>query len=191
MIEAEQWLEGLIEQAGWLGPIFFIALHLLRPFFFLPVVVVCMAGGYVFGFWWGAVYSIVGLSLMSAVFYKIVYRFPRVRKRMMKLKRKVAGERKMTVGQVMLLRVMPFVHFHLLSIYLMDMTKSYREYMQYSILGVITPALLYTAFGEVIQRMAWYESVSFFSVLLVLYALLEWRKKRKQQQEQQMQEDGK
>ncbi|WP_050180502.1 TVP38/TMEM64 family protein [Domibacillus robiginosus] len=182
MIEAEQWIEGLIEQAGWLGPVLFIFLHLIRPFLFLPVVVVCVAGGYLFGFLGGAVYSIIGLSLMSAVFYKLVNHFPRVGERMLKLKRKVAGERKMTIGQVMVLRVMPFVHFHLLSLYLMDMTKSYREYMHYSVLGVITPALLYTAFGEVIERMPWYESLTFLTVLLVLYAFLERRKKQKQEQ---------
>ena len=85
----------------------------------------------------------------------------------------------MTIGQVMILRVMPFVHFHLLSIYLMDMTRSYREYMQYSILGVITPALLYTAFGEAMEEMPWFVSVTFLSVLLALYALLERRNKNR------------
>ncbi|WP_309087906.1 VTT domain-containing protein [Domibacillus sp.] len=181
MIEAEQWIERMIEQAGWLGPVLFVFLHLIRPFLFLPVVIVCMAGGYVFGFVWGSLYSIVGLSLMSAVFYKLIDQFPRVRERMLKVKRKVAGERKMTLGQVMVLRVMPFVHFHLLSVYLMDMTKSYREYMHYSMLGVITPALLYTAFGDVIEKMPWYESLTFLTVLLLLYALLEKRKKRRPQ----------
>ncbi|WP_046173502.1 TVP38/TMEM64 family protein [Domibacillus indicus] len=180
MIEAEQWIEGMIKQAGWLGPVFFILLHLVRPLLFLPVVVVCIAGGYLFGFVQGTLYSIIGLSLMGAVFYKIVNWFPSVRERMMKVKRKVAGDRKMTVGQVMILRVMPFVHFHLLSIYLMDMTKSCREYMKYSVLGVIAPALLYTAFGEAIEQMPWYVSLTFLSVLLFLYALLERRRKKRQ-----------
>lgn len=179
MMEVERWIEGIIEQAGWLGPVFFILLHLLRPFLFLPVVVVCIAGGYLFGFVQGTIYSIIGLSLMGAVFYKIVNWFPSVRERMMRVKRKVAGERKMTIGQVMILRVMPFVHFHLLSIYLMDMTRSYREYMQYSILGVIAPALLYTAFGEAMEEMPWFVSVTFLSVLLALYALLERRNKNR------------
>jgi uncharacterized membrane protein YdjX (TVP38/TMEM64 family) len=179
MMEVEQWIEGLIEQAGWLGPALFILLHLVRPFLFLPVMVVCVAGGYLFGFVQGTIYSIIGLSLMGAVFYKIVNWFPSVRERILSVKRKVAGERKMTVSQVMILRVMPFVHFHLLSVYLMDMTKSYREYMQYSILGVIAPALLYTAFGEAIEEMPWYVSVTFLFMLLLLYALLERRNKKR------------
>ncbi|MCP3764334.1 VTT domain-containing protein [Domibacillus sp. A3M-37] len=180
MMEAERWIEGVIQQAGWFGPVFFIVLHIVRPFLLLPVVVVCIAGGYLFGFVQGTIYSIIGLSLMGAVFYKLVHWFPSVRDRMLRIKRKVAGERKMTVGQVMILRVMPFVHFHLLSVYLIDMTKSFREYMQFSVLGVITPALLYTAFGEVIQKMPWYASMMFLTVLLILYALIERRNKKRQ-----------
>ena len=180
MVEVERWIEEVIYQAGWFGPFFFILLHIVRPVFFLPVVVVCIAGGYLFGFVQGTMYSIIGLSLTGAVFYKMVNWFPAMRDRMLRIKRKVAGERKMTVGQVMILRVMPFVHFHLLSVYLIDMTKSFREYMQYTVLGVITPALLYTAFGEAIEKMPWYVSITFLTVLLVLYRLLEyWNKKRK------------
>ncbi|MET1031879.1 TVP38/TMEM64 family protein [Domibacillus tundrae] len=179
MMGVERWIEEVIQQAGWLGPVFFILLHIVRPFFFLPVVVVCIAGGYLFGFVQGTIYSMIGLSLMGAVFYKIVNWFPSVRERVLKLKRKVAGERKMTVGQVMILRIMPFVHFHLLSVYLMDMTKSYREYMQYSILGVFAPAVLYTAFGKAIEEMPWYVSIIFLALLIFLYALLEHRNKKR------------
>ncbi len=172
MSELEQAIEQLIKQAGWLGPFLFILLHLLRPFFLLPVAALCMAGGYLFGFLEGSFYSIVGLSLMSAAFYKLVDLFPFVRQRMMNAKRKIAGERKMTVSQVMILRIMPLVHFHLISLYLMDMTKSYREYMQYSILGVMMPSMVYTAFGQVIEEMAWYMSVLFLAGLFVVYGLL-------------------
>lgn len=182
MSDIKQAIEHFIEQAGWLGPVLFVLLHLIRPFLLVPVVAVCMAGGYLFGFVQGTIYSIIGLSLMSAVFYKAVNLFPFVRERVVKIKRKVAGERKMTIGQVMILRIMPFVHFHLLSIYLMDMTKSYREYMQYSIIGIVVPSLVYTAFGEVIESMSWYVSLAFLAGLAIIYALLEKRKKNREWQ---------
>lgn len=172
MNSLELWIEHIIEQAGWLAPILFILFHLLRPILFVPVVVVCIAGGYLFGFINGTLYSIVGLSLMSAAFYKVVNHFSSVREKMLTLKRKVIKDQKMTVGQVIILRMMPFVHFHLLSLYLIDMTKSYKEYMKYSVLGIIIPSMVYTAFGQLITDMSWHISLLFLACLIVLYSLL-------------------
>ncbi|WP_054703984.1 hypothetical protein [Bacillus sp. JCM 19041] len=58
----------VIESAGWYAPALFILLHVLRPFLFLPVVLVCVAGGYVFGPFYGAVYSYLGLMGVSISF---------------------------------------------------------------------------------------------------------------------------
>src|SRR5690554_2732949 len=110
----------IIEDAGWLAPVLFIIVHLIRPFLFLPVMVICIAGGYLFGFIQGTIYSIIGLSLMSFFFYKLVNIFPLFRERIMKLKKKIFRDRELTLGQVMILRMLPFVHFHLLSLYLME-----------------------------------------------------------------------
>ncbi|MGG3448375.1 TVP38/TMEM64 family protein [Domibacillus aminovorans] len=172
MNSVELWIARVIEQAGWIAPILFILLHLLRPILFVPVVVVCIAGGYLFGFVNGTFYSIIGLSLMSAAFYKVVNFFPSVREKMLTLKRKMLKDQKVTVGQVMILRMMPFIHFHLLSLYLIDMTKSYKEYMYYSVLGIIIPSMVYTAFGQSITDMPWYMSLLFLACLIGLYSLL-------------------
>lgn len=161
-----------IEEAGWLAPVLFIVLHLIRPLLFIPVIVVCIAGGFLFGFVYGTIYSIIGLSLMSLFFYKLVDVFPKFRERVIRLKKKVFKDRMITVGQVMILRMMPFVHFHLLSLYLMEMTSSYKEYMRYSIVGVILPSMLYTAFGQAITEMPWYLSIIFFGCLAILFSYL-------------------
>jgi uncharacterized membrane protein YdjX (TVP38/TMEM64 family) len=162
----------LIDDAGWMAPVLFIILHLIRPLLFIPVIVVCILGGYLFGFFYGTLYSIVGLSLMSLVFYKLINLFPFFQKRIIKLKQKVFKDRLLTIGQVMILRMMPFVHFHLLSLYLMDMTKTYREYMTYSIGGVIFPSMLYTAFGQGITELPWYLSLIFFVLLAMIFSYL-------------------
>ncbi|MDG5786951.1 VTT domain-containing protein [Evansella sp. AB-P1] len=162
----------VIEEAGWLGPVLFIILHLIRPFLFLPVIVVCVAGGILFGFLHGTIYSIIGLSLMSFFFYKLVDIFPSFRNRISDLKGKIMKDRTLTLGQVMILRMMPFVHFHLLSLYLMEMTSSFKEYMRYSIGGVILPSLIYTAFGQAITEMPIYVSIVFFVLLISLFAYL-------------------
>jgi len=162
----------LIEDAGWLAPVLFILLHLIRPLLFIPVIVVCIAGGFLFGFVYGTIYSIIGLSLMSLFFFKLVDIFPQFRERVLRLKEKVFKDRMITVGQVMILRMMPFIHFHLLSLYLMEMTSSFKEYMRYSILGVVLPSMLYTAFGQAITEMPWYLAIIFFGILAIIFSYL-------------------
>ncbi|MDL4841628.1 TVP38/TMEM64 family protein [Aquibacillus rhizosphaerae] len=165
-------LEMLIDSAGWLAPILFILLHLLRPFFFLPVIVVCIAGGVLFGFVEGAILSFIGLSLMSLVSYQLVNKFPKFRNSIFKLKKKVFQDRTISVGQIMILRIMPFIHFHLLSLYLMEMAKSFKEYMYYSVLGLILPAVLYTSFGQAITELPLYATVIMFILLLIINSYL-------------------
>ncbi|MBU9714161.1 TVP38/TMEM64 family protein [Evansella tamaricis] len=162
----------VIEEAGWFAPIIFIIVHLIRPFLFLPVIVVCIAGGYLFGFLHGTLYSIIGLSLMSFIFYKLIDIFPSFRTKIMKLKEKYLKDRVLTIGQVMVLRMMPFVHFHLLSLYLMEMTSSFKEYMRYSIAGIILPALLYTAFGQSFTELPIYVSLLLILLLISLFSYL-------------------
>lgn len=162
-------LEAFIEGAGWLAPLLFVLLHLFRPFFFLPVIVVCIAGGILFGFIEGAILSFIGLSLMSLVSYLLVMKFPKFREKVSRAKEKVFSDKTISVSQVMILRIMPFVHFHLLSLYLIEMAKSFKEYMYFSMLGVILPAILYTAFGEIITELPWYLTTLLFAFLASIY----------------------
>ena len=165
-------LEAFIESAGWLAPLLFVLLHLFRPFFFLPVIVVCIAGGILFGFIEGAILSFVGLSLMSLVSYLLVMKFPKFREKVSRAKEKVFSNKTISVSQVMILRIMPFVHFHLLSLYLMEMAKSFREYMYFSLFGLILPAILYTAFGEIITELPWYLTVAILLTLVIIFRLI-------------------
>ncbi|RNF39044.1 TVP38/TMEM64 family protein [Planococcus salinus] len=171
MEQFDQSLESLIHSAGWLAPFLFILLHVLRPILFLPVIVVCIAGGVLFGFFEGAILSFVGLSLMTLISYILVNKFPKFRHKMSRLKKKLFQDRTISVSQVMILRIMPFVHFHLLSLYLMESTKSFREYMNYSVLGVILPAVVYTAFGQIITELSWISTALLFLALALIYSL--------------------
>lgn len=165
-------LETTIDEMGWFAPPLFVLLHLLRPVFFLPVIVVCIAGGVFFGFVQGAIYNFIGLALMNYIFYLVINKFPKFEKKMRSLKIKLTLDKSISVGQVMILRIMPFVHFHLLSLYLVEMTKDFKEYMYYSILGVILPSIIYTAYGQAISNMPWYLTVFMFVILAGVYALI-------------------
>ncbi|ADH98886.1 TVP38/TMEM64 family protein [Salisediminibacterium selenitireducens] len=158
-----------VEEAGWIAPLIFILLHVFRPILLLPVVVFYIAGGYLFGIFYGTLYTLIGLALMSAVFYAIVNVIPSARHYLSRVKRRVFGDRQMSLGQVNILRMMPFIHFQVLSLYLIEMTSSFKEYMRYSVAGVILPTITYTSFGGFITTMPWYATLTFFAVLAIIF----------------------
>ncbi|MDQ0428761.1 putative membrane protein YdjX (TVP38/TMEM64 family) [Planomicrobium stackebrandtii] len=181
MEQFDQSLEAFMDSVGWLAPFLFILLHLVRPLLFLPVIAVCVAGGFLFGFFEGAFLSFIGLTLMSWVSYLLVNKFPKFQDKMARLKDKIFPDRTLSVFQVMILRIMPFVHFHLLSLYLMEMTKTLKEYMIISALGLIAPAILYTAFGRAITEFPWYTTLSMFILLAAIFSFIEkWHNSKAQ-----------
>lgn len=153
-----------IEQSGILAPILFVLFHLIRPLLFLPVIFVCMVGGYLFGVFYGSLFSIVGLTLMCIIFYFVAQKFPNALSKFAKMNEKMLKNGPMSMNQIMILRMVPFVHFHLLSLYVMEQTKSFKEYTKYSFLGVILPSIIFTSFGQLIIDLP-----LFYSIILLLF----------------------
>jgi uncharacterized membrane protein YdjX (TVP38/TMEM64 family) len=143
----------MMEAGGIFAPLAFILFHLLRSFLFIPVSVVVIAGGVLFGTIWGTVYSIIGLMGVSIFFYAFIDRMPKTQERIVKIKNRLFGEyRNLTVGQIALLRLIPFVHYHLLSFCLMQRKPQFKEYTKASFMTNFPIALFFTIFGEYISR---------------------------------------
>jgi uncharacterized membrane protein YdjX (TVP38/TMEM64 family) len=71
---------------------------------------------------------------------------------MIKIKNRWFGEyRNLTVGQIAILRLIPFVHYHLLSFCLKQRKPKFKEYMNASLVTNIPIALFFTIFGEYIS----------------------------------------
>ncbi|MFC5712732.1 TVP38/TMEM64 family protein [Thalassorhabdus alkalitolerans] len=159
-----------IEVSGWLAPVLFIVFHVIRQFFFIPVAVVCIIGGMLFGTIYGTIYSVVGLLAVSIAFYGVVSFFPFIREKIRYWKEKwLGGKEEITIPEIMLLRMMPFIHFHLLNAYVMEMTGSFRGYVKLAFFASIPPALVYTSFGHVMREMPWYASLFMTAVLISLF----------------------
>lgn len=158
-----------------LAPIAFILLHFLRQFLFIPVVVICVAGGVLFGTVAGTFYSIIGLFLSSFLFYILISRFPKTHRKLSLVKKKWFGEyRNLTVGQVAILRLIPFIHYHLLSFCLLERYKGFKDYMKMSFLTNLPLAFFYTIFGEFISRFTpTMIIVILFSLSILVYILRE------------------
>lgn len=157
----------IIEMGGVLSPLLFIFFHLLRPLFFLPVVFVCVAGGILYGPIAGTIYSIIGITLSSIVFYCMAFQMPKKMEQLVRLKQKLLGNyAELNTSQIAILRLVPFIHFHLLSLCIMEISSGIREYMKSSLLTNIPLAIIYTCVG------GWISNLSPFHIFIFLMSLL-------------------
>jgi uncharacterized membrane protein YdjX (TVP38/TMEM64 family) len=168
----------LLKFSGIFAPLLFILLQAFRQFFFLPVGLICLTGGILFGAVAGTLYSIIGITMSSVLFYWGMKSMPRLMKKIKKLQRKWIGKRMpFSVGQIAILKMIPFMHFHLLSLCLIEISSNFKEYTKASIISNIPIAIFYSSFGSVLLSLSLVTSVVIIMVLSVLFYLLrrkEW-----------------
>lgn len=173
MKEIGEFLMAFIETGGLFAPLLFISFHLLRSLFFFPVVVICISGGLLFGAVAGTVYSVIGITLSSIIFYIMIHWMPKTHKKLIQLKQKLVGKHAViSTPQITLLRLIPFIHFHLLSICLMETSGGLKDYTKASLFSSIPFALIYTSIGNWLTNLSPLYIGGFLIVLaLFIYAL--------------------
>lgn len=158
-----------IESSGALAPLVFILFHVLRQFLFIPVAIVCMSGGILFGATLGTIYSTIGLTLSSMLFYFLFQKMPSTFHKILRMKEKWLGNKvHFTVGQIAILRLFPLIHFHLLSLCLIDMCKNPYTYLKASILTTFPMAFFYTVFGQFLRE---FSPTMMVVILLAMFLL--------------------
>lgn len=162
-----------MEGSGVLAPFIFIIFHILRQFIFIPVALVCMAGGILFGSLLGTIYSMIGLLILSALFYFCIGKMPGPLAKLMGIKYKWFGRyTKMTVGQISVLRLIPFFHYHLLNLCLLERRPDFRGFMRGSFATNLPLAFFYTVFGEFITQFTPSMAAMIIVALFVLFYVL-------------------
>lgn len=137
----------VIQSGSIFAPFLFILFHIARQLLFIPVALVCIMGGVLFGTIAGTIYSIFGLTLSSLFFYWCFSKLPKMTEKLMRMKNKLFGNRKLNVRQIAVLRLIPFIHFHLLSLCLLETKKNLKDYTLASFFTNIPLAFIYTVFG--------------------------------------------
>ena len=156
----------MVEIGGVLAPIAFILFHTLRQVLFIPPMLVCIAGGVLFGVTFGTIYSVIGLTINCLFFYIVIHRMPKTHQKLSVLKKRWFGEyRNLTTGQVAVLRLIPFIHYHLLNFCLLERTKTFKNYLKSSFATNIPLAFFYTIFGQFISQF------SPTMIIVILFAL--------------------
>lgn len=179
MEQISQYIISFIESGGLLAPLLFICFHLLRPLFFFPVVFICITGGIMFGTIGGTFYSVIGITLSSGLFYGLIHNMPKTTHRLFFLKEKWIGKRSvLTTTQIALLRLIPFIHFHLLSLCLIEISASFKDYIKSSFITNIPLAFIYTSIGQGIAGLA---PIYLISISLFLIPIIYWLRKKETQ----------
>lgn len=134
-----------------IAPILFILLHGLRSILLIPVIVICIAGGLIFGVIPGIILSIIGLLFSSSLFFYFAEKIPFITKRLSKMKDKIINrDTPITTSQIMILRMFPFINYHLLSFLIYESSEDFRTYMISSFYTIIPMAVVYTSIGQTV-----------------------------------------
>lgn len=163
----------VIQTTGYFAPLAFILFHIVRQFLFIPVAVVCVAGGMLFGVELGSIYSTIGLTGASITFYLISKVFPTLIQRFTKMRMKWIGTyTNLSIYQIVLLRMIPLINFSLISLCILEKAKTFRRYAKLSLLTHIPAAFCFTFLGSKIQTLSPILLIAIFVLLLVLVYVL-------------------
>lgn len=171
-------------------PLGYLVAFAVLPVFFFPVPILALAGGAVFGTWWGTVYTILGALINSAgMFY--LSRFLGSEIRSWLQSRKGSGLRRLLLmGEkqenlfvfFFLLRLVPLVSYSLIN-YGAGLTAiSLRAYLLSTFLGILPGTVLMLAVGEQMLHPGsvgfWVSIGLLLALLLLSLVLLKWFQKK-------------
>lgn len=146
---------------GWIAPVIYIGLYLIRPFTLFPTTVLALAGGLAFGTWKGMLYTIIGElpgAVLSFWFARRVgaglFRGAADDSRLYKLEK--AMEQR-GFPYVLLLRLMPFVPFDLVSYAAGIARVPMRAYIAATVIGSLPGTFAYSFLGASFTHGDWRE----------------------------------
>ncbi|MFD0671266.1 TVP38/TMEM64 family protein [Cohnella sp. GCM10027633] len=145
---------------GWIAPVLYIGMYIVRPFILFPASVLAMAGGLAFGTWFGMLYTVIGEvigAVLSFLFArKVGMSFFRGREdpRFVKLERAMARR---GFSMVLMLRIAPFIPFDLVSYSAGVARVPIRPYVFATLIGTLPGTFAYCFLGASLTKGSWRE----------------------------------
>lgn len=151
-----QQLQQALQQTGGWAPVLYIGLFVLLPAFFFPVAVLALAGGLLFGLWWGSVYTFIGAVLNCALMFLLVRYVGRSQvQRLVEQKLSPQWQRRLQMADgkegfllLIILRLIPAVPYNLIN-YTFGLTGiSFSSYLLASAIGIIPGTFAFINIGD-------------------------------------------
>ena len=151
-----QQLQQALQQTGGWAPVLYIGLFILLPTFFFPVAVLALAGGLLFGLWWGSVYTFIGAVLNCALMFLLARYVGRGQvQRLVEQKLSPQWQRRLQMADgkegfllLIILRLIPAVPYNLIN-YTFGLTGiSFSSYLLASAIGIIPGTFAFINIGD-------------------------------------------
>ena len=151
-----QQLQQALQQTGGWAPVLYIGLFILLPAFFFPVAVLALAGGLLFGLWWGSVYTFIGAVLNCALMFLLARYVGRSQvQRLVEQKLSPQWQRRLQIADgkegfllLIILRLIPAVPYNLIN-YTFGLTGiSFSSYLLASAIGIIPGTFAFINIGD-------------------------------------------
>ena len=151
-----QQLQQALQQTGGWAPVLYIGLFVLLPAFFFPVAVLALAGGLLFGLWWGSVYTFIGAVLNCAMMFLLARYVGRSQvQRLVEQKLSPQWQRRLQMADgkegfllLIILRLIPAVPYKLIN-YTFGLTGiSFSSYLLASAIGIIPGTFAFINIGD-------------------------------------------
>ena len=151
-----QQLQQALQQTGGWAPVLYIGLFVLLPAFFFPVAVLALAGGLLFGLWWGSVYTFIGAVLNCALMSLLARYVGRSQvQRLVEQKLSPQWQRRLQMADgkegfllLIILRLIPAVPYNLIN-YTFGLTGiSFSSYLLASAIGIIPGTFAFINIGD-------------------------------------------
>ena len=177
--QIQQALNGL---GNW-AAVVYIGLFTVLPAFFFPVAVLALAGGLLFGLWWGSVYTFLGAILNCTLMFFLARYAGRSQVQALMEKKLPAVwqqrlERLNSGGGFLLLivlRLIPAVPYNLINYAFGLSSMSYSTYILASAIGIIPGTLAFINVGDKaldVTSPAFWTAIGLLALLLLVTAAL-------------------
>ena len=151
-----QQIQNAVSLCGNWAAIAYIFLFTLLPAFFFPVAVLALAGGLLFGLWWGSVYTFLGAILNCSLMFLLARYVGRAKVEQL-IQRKLSPQWQARLQNLnsrggflllVILRLIPAVPYNLIN-YAFGLTAMpYRTYILASAIGIIPGTLAFINIGD-------------------------------------------
>ena len=145
-----QGIKDTIDSFGAMSVVTYLIANLVRPLLFLPISPFTIAGGFMFGMWWGLIWAMVG-STASAVFIFFLSRYMLHGFVTKSLKGRYPSVDKMLEGRgwsfMFFLRMVPLLPFDLVSCFAGTSNLKFRDFLIGTTLGEIPGAIVLVMLG--------------------------------------------
>lgn len=151
-----QQLHGFISGAGSWASAAYVGLFALMPAFFFPVAVLALAGGLLFGLWWGSLYTFLGAMLNCTLMFLLARYVGREQvERMLRSRLSPYWQEKLKHLEgrsgfliLVILRLIPAVPYNLIN-YAFGLTgMKFPTYLIGSAIGIIPGTLAFINIGD-------------------------------------------